>query len=167
MLTGTGAFGDDGMALTVTHAHTALTLAGGQACAQCHVITHDFDDPTAGMPNVTGHTFNPFDDMITEHQAAEYTGCLDCHSEAAAGALRIAQQSNVDQRLAALAPRFDSTSDTFIDPATLSEANAALLSAAKFDFSFVGADGSRGVHNPAYANALLDAAEAIVQQVAP
>lgn len=167
MLTGVGAYDEAGVELSVTHAHTSLTGGGGQACAQCHVVQHSFDDPNEGNPNVTGHTFNPFDETITTHQAAEYTGCLICHTEASASAARTSVQSDIEARLAALAPRFDATSDSYIDPATLNEADAALLATAKFDFQFVGADGSRGVHNPSYASALLEAAETIVQQVAP
>lgn len=167
MLTGAGAFDATGDAFTLAHAHTSLTSGGGQACAQCHVVRHEVEEPNEGNPNVTGHTFNPFDESIVTHQAAQYTGCTICHTAEAAGALREATQTSISARLAALAPRFDSTSDSYIDPATLSETDAALLQAALFDYQFVNADGSEGVHNPAYADAALDAAEAIVQQVAP
>jgi predicted CXXCH cytochrome family protein len=162
MLTGTGAFSENGLPLILSHAHTSLTSGGGQACAQCHVVRFEVESPNMGNPNVTGHTFNPFDESITSNQAAPYTGCLLCHTADAAASLRGETQSSITARLAALAPRFTAGSDSYIDPATLSEQDRALLQAARFNYLFVGADGSDGVHNPAYADALLSAAERIV-----
>ncbi len=165
MLTGTGAFQADGSGLEQTHAHSVLAVAGGEACAQCHVIGHEVEDPSEGDPNVTGHTFNPFDESITEHQADQYTGCRDCHTDTVADGLRVAVQTDLAARLDALAPIFDVASDLFIDPETLSEADQTRLATAKFNFQFVGADGSRGVHNPALASGALDVAERIVNDL--
>ncbi|MCH8251145.1 MAG: hypothetical protein IID36_01695 [Planctomycetes bacterium] len=50
----------------------------------------------------------------------------------------------------------------YIDPATLTEAERALLTVAKFNYQFVSADGSSGVHNPTYARELLDIAKTIL-----
>jgi hypothetical protein len=138
---------------------------GGQACAQCHVVRHEVEEPNDGSPNVTGHTFNPFDSLITEHQADQYVGCLMCHGAEDAADLRIGTQSEIAARLAALAPRFDAASSMYIDPSSLDENDAQLLATARFNYQYVGADGSRGVHNPAYARAVLQAAEAIVTEL--
>jgi predicted CXXCH cytochrome family protein len=164
MAKGTGAYEDAGGPLTVPFSpHASLFIAGGQACAQCHVVQHTQTDPTEDNPSVTGHTFNPFDDGIAAHQAGEYEGCLMCHGTAeVAGDKRTTVQGEVTARLEALAPFFDATSTSYIDPTTLSEADATKLSTAKFDYEFVNADGSRGVHNAVYAIAALTVAEGIV-----
>ncbi len=164
MLLGTGAVQEDGSALDKTHTHSTLAATDeGQACAQCHVVSHEVEDPNEGNPNVTGHTFNPFDPEITTHQADQYTGCTMCHGTAeTADALRTVLQGDVVSRLAALAPYFDVEDALYIDPAGLDEADALLLANAKFNYQFVGADGSSGVHNPTNARAALDVAESIV-----
>ena len=166
MLTGIGPLKEDGSGLQATHAHSSLAAAGGQACAQCHVVQHAVDDPTEDNPNVTGHTFNPFDESITTHQAAEYTGCAGCHTETVAAALRSSLQSDVSTRLNALALFFDESSGSHIDPNALSSVDQQKLAVAKFDYQFIDADGSRGVHNPSLARATLDEAERIVQELA-
>ena len=163
MITGTGAFDADGAALEQSGPHTGLFASGGAACAQCHVVQHEVEEPDEGNPNVTGHTFNPFDEEITSHQADAYTGCLMCHGTAeAAEGKRTSVQADISGRLEALAVYFDSTNASYIDSTTLSEADQARLSAAAFNYSFVNADGSRGVHNVTYAEALLTIAEEIV-----
>ena len=167
MLTGIGAFQADGSSLERTHVHSVLAAAGGAACAQCHVVRHEVEDPSEGNPNVTGHTFNPFDESITMHQADQYTGCRDCHTDAVADALRVALQTDLSARLDALAPVFDASSESFIDPETLSAADQARLATAKFNFQYVGADGSRGVHNPALARGALDVSEQLVGELSP
>ena len=89
-----------------------------------------------------------------------------CHGTAqTAEDKRTTVQGEITARLEALAPFFDATSTSFIDPTTLSEADQARLSTAKFDYQFVNADGSRGVHNSFYAEAALDVAEAIVAEL--
>lgn len=165
MLKGTGAFNADGSPLVRSTSHSVLAAGGGQACAQCHVVRHDVQDPTQEDPVVTGHTFNPFDESITQHQADQYTGCLICHDTDTAALLRANLQGEISSRLAALAPRFDPESPSFIDPSSLNEGDRTRLSTAKFDFEFVGADGSRGVHNEKYARALLDVTESIVSEM--
>ena len=68
---------------------------------------------------------------------------------------------------AELAPFFDSADPQFIDPETLSAADQDRLSVAKFNFQFVNADGSRGVHNSFYSRSALDIAESIVNDLSP
>jgi len=167
MATGTGAVLGDGSDLTVGFSpHASLFGNEGEACARCHVVAHEFEDPDDVTPNVTGHTFNPFDqeliDTAPQHQASQYEGCADCHDAAGAEQRRTDVQAEIDARLAALAPVFDSGSAEYIDPATLSAEDQTRLSAAKFNYDFVNADGSRGVHNSFYARAALDEADAIV-----
>lgn len=167
VVNGIGAFSADGSPLIVTDGpHTGLFASGGEACAQCHVARHAVDDPNDGNPNVTGHTFNPFDGTITEHQADQYTGCVMCHGSAeAAAALRTAVQADIGGRLEALGPYFDAESGSYLDPASLSEEDALRLATAKFNYLFIEAEGSRGVHNAVYADAVLDVAEGIIAEM--
>jgi predicted CXXCH cytochrome family protein len=167
MLTGVGAVQADGSALERSHAHGTLAAGdAGRACAQCHVVRHDVEEPDEGNPNVTGHTFNPFDEDIAEHQAPEYTGCVDCHTAEEAGTLRAGLQSDIETRLAALAPFFDMTADAYLSPDELADDDErSRLANAKFNYQFVGADSSRGVHNPSNARAALDVAEQITAEL--
>jgi predicted CXXCH cytochrome family protein len=168
MLTGTGAYQEDGSDLVVLNsAHASLAAEGGQACAQCHVVMHSFADPNEGNPNVTGHTFNPFDETITEHQASEYEGCTlaGCHQPTgffSAANLRPLTQGEISDRLQALAPYFTKGGPSYIDPLTLTTVNSNRLNAASFNYQFVTQDKSKGIHNANYTRAALDVAEAIV-----
>jgi len=165
MLTGIGAFDADGSALSVSSTHGALAASGGRACATCHVVQHEVEDPSEADPVVTGHTFNPFDESITEHQADQYTACLVCHNQNVIDPVRKATQNEISNRLTALAVYFDSSSSSYIDPSSLSAADQNRLDVAEFNYSFVNADGSRGVHNPVNARQALDIAESIVNSL--
>ncbi len=162
MVNGIGAFSADAGDLERAGPHTGLFASGGEACARCHVVMYEVEEPNEGNPNVTGHTFNPFDESITEHQASQYTGCLACHSEEAADSKRSEVQSEIADRLASLAPFFDSESGSYIDPESLSAEDQNRLGVAKFNYQFVDGDASVGVHNSTYARAALDIAEQIV-----
>lgn len=166
VINGTGAFAADGSALTVAGPHTGLFASGGAACAQCHVVRHEVEEPNDGNPNVTGHTFDPFDADIVEHQAGQYTGCLLCHGTAEVAAeKRTTVQAEIGARIEAMAGYFDATNAAYIDPATLSEADAARLATAKFNYQFANADGSRGVHNATYSDAILEVSEGIIAEL--
>ncbi len=169
MATGVGAFDADNAALTVAFSpHASLFDASGQACAQCHVAAHEVEEPNEGAPNVTGHTFNPFDESIEEHQAEQYTGCIDCHTDAdTADSKRTSVQAEIQAELDRLGAYFDSENALYIDPTTLSEADQARLATAKFNRDFVSADGSTGVHNALYARAALAITSDIVAELAP
>ncbi|MCF7669650.1 MAG: cytochrome c3 family protein [Verrucomicrobia bacterium] len=165
MLKGIGAFNSDGTPLEQTSAHSQLAAAGGQACAQCHVVSFEVENPNQGNPNVTGHTFNPFDESITTHQAPQYAGCSDCHTSEWADQHRHELQSEVENRLAALAPYFNEDSEQYIDPAQLSAADQEKLQIAEFNYHYVEADGSLGVHNKNNASEALDVADTIVGEL--
>ncbi len=165
ILKGESGFQADGSDLENSHAHSSLAQGTGEACAQCHVVKHEVEEPTEGNPVVTGHTFNPFDESIKQHQASQYTGCQKCHSDAVADALRTSLQSSVSDRLAQLAPFFDSGSDQYIDPSSLNSEEKERLQAAEFNFKLIEADGSLGVHNPKHARAALDVAEKVVEEL--
>ncbi len=166
MVQGKGAFGEDDSDLLLPGPHTGLFATGGDGCAQCHVVAHEFEDPDDATPNVTGHTFNPFDEDITglspEHQAEAFAGCAMCHTTDGNAEMALNDvQGDIGPRLAALAGFFDAEDASYIDPDGLSEEDLARLDIAKFNYQFVDADGSVGVHNSDYANAALTVAEDI------
>lgn len=169
MIKGEGAFNADGSELLTPGQHTSLVATdAGAACAQCHVVRHEVEEPNEGNPNVTGHTFNPFDESITEHQADQYTGCAPCHDATGAEQRRLETQTNIESRLIDLATYFDAEDPNYINPDGLpDDAARARLSVARFNYLYVNADGSRGVHNPANAEAALDVAEEIIAELAP
>jgi predicted CXXCH cytochrome family protein len=166
MLKGEGARTDAGDPLVQAGPHSGLV--DGDACARCHVVMIEVEDPNEGSPNATGHTFNPFDDSITAFQPSEkFAGCNPCHDAAGAQQRIDAVQPEVETRLALLAPFFDSASATFISTNGLSDDQKSLLAVAKFNYQYVDADGSRGVHNPTNASAALEVAEKIVDDLMP
>ncbi|GJM26261.1 MAG: hypothetical protein DHS20C16_26760 [Phycisphaerae bacterium] len=166
MLKGEGARGDNGDPLVQAGPHSGLI--DGDACARCHVVKIEVEEPNEGSPNATGHTFNPFDDSITEFQPSEkYAGCTPCHDAAGAQQRIDTVQPAIETRLALLAPFFDAQSATFIGTNGLSDDQKSLLAVAKFNYQYVDADGSRGVHNPTNANAALEVAEKIIDDLQP
>ncbi len=170
MVTGTGGFAADGTSLVQAGPHSSLFASDGEACAQCHVVTHDVDEPNDGNPNITGHTFNPFDEDITtispEHQAEQFGGCLICHTAEGAQERFDRVQTDIAAKLDALSPFFDADNPSFIDKNTLTIEDQLRYETAQFNFKYVEADGSQGVHNASYARALLDIAETILNDLA-
>jgi predicted CXXCH cytochrome family protein len=166
MLKGIGAFNTDGTALVTDAPHGPLVVSN--ACAQCHVVRHEVSQPNEGNPVVTGHTFNPFDTSIKDHQPAEYDGCLICHlTERAADTARKNLQQEISGRLEALAGYFDPRSSDYIDPSTLNAAQQQQLQVAQFNYEFVTADKSVGVHNASNARTSLTIAEDIIKTLRP
>jgi len=161
MLLGEGARMADGSALMQAGPHSSLF--DGDACARCHVVMIEVDEPNEGSPNATGHTFNPFDDDITMFQPSEkFAGCDPCHDPDGAQVRVDNVQPDIESRLMVLSPRFDEESDVFISTNGLSDDQKAQLAVARFNFQYVEADGSLGVHNPTNADAALGIAEQIV-----
>ncbi len=167
MLEGVGGLGADGTALAESSDHSVLAGGGGQACVQCHVVRNAVEKADLGFVLATDHTFDSFETSMPEDLPLRYAGCLICHEATDAAGLRTTVQTAIADRLADLAPSFDSESEAYIDPIALSEADQARLATAKFNHTFVSADGSDGVHNDDYARTLLDIAEAIVESLQP
>jgi len=153
MLAGQGAFAADGSRLDVAGPHTT---AVAERCVQCHVHQSAPPQPTVENPVNTGHTFLP------DVPAA----CQECHPGNQASQFKAEVQGETEATLAQLGPYFTSGSPSFIDPATLNAADLARYNVAKFDWEFVTADKSRGVHNVEYTEQLLAIALDIVQGLA-
>jgi len=164
VLSGWGTFNEDGTILTNTFStHTTLGLDGGLACARCHVIQVPAVNPSEGNPNITGHTFNPFNEEIPSFsETNQYAGCLPCHSHNDADFLRNNKQTNVGAYLSWLSGFFSPSSPSYIDPAGLSATDSNRLAVAKWNFQFLDADASVGIHNPNFYRASLFVASNIV-----
>ncbi len=143
VLHGTGGFALDGTPLVGPNSTHTLIV---EECAKCHVHMEPWTTP--GLPANTGHTFTP-----------NVKGCLPCHDEVTATGLIQTTHGEIGGRLAVLATYFDSADPNFVDRALLTPAEQAEYDIAKFNYQFVLADASQGVHNGMYVRALLTEAE--------
>ena len=153
MLAGQGAFAADGSPLDVSGPHTTGVA---ERCVQCHVHKSAPAEPTVENPVNTGHTFLP--DVPT--------ACQECHPGDQASEFKAEVQGETEAALQQLRPYFASGSPSFIDPSTLAPADRARYDVAKFNYNFVTADKSEGVHNVEYTEQLLGVSLDIVQSLA-
>ncbi len=118
---------------------SAHTFAVGEKCVACHVFTKPYEEGPPEVPAYTGHTFEP----VLE-------SCVECHSDFAVEDSTFdyrGVQSEIDSLMNVLHGKLemaspeDSTSDAFYR--------------AKFNYDFVHAEGSHGIHNTDYAKGLL------------
>lgn len=128
-----GAYLGHAEAAAVTHARVA------DSCLACHAPSGAEADPEA---LTLGHTFS-----VREHESGALAreACAHCHGEA------IPAMPAFDARLAAAR-----------DALAAERGDDAELGAMRHDLDLLAADGSHGVHNPAFARALLGAVEARV-----
>jgi predicted CXXCH cytochrome family protein len=162
MLTGIGAFQADGSPLVQPHPHSVIA----KSCAQCHVVRHQVDAPNEGNPNVTGHTFNPFDGSIDQDLANQYGGCVDCHEITVAFEnRREAFQDLIASQITALRPYFTAGTPQYIDPASLTEADLTRWESARFNVLYVEADSSGGMHNFENARVALSIADSVFKSL--
>jgi predicted CXXCH cytochrome family protein len=144
MLLGLGGFEVTGdPAIGPNSAHTTVALS---RCVTCHVVEITPPNPTPANPVQTGHTFLP---LVPK-------ACQQCHP----GRSSIQAKSGANQQIGALAaqvsPYLTPGDPKYIDPSTLSGDALRKYQVAKFNFDFVTADMSGGVHNENYAEHLLD-----------
>ncbi len=150
MLLGIGAFeatGDE--AIGPNSAHTTAALS---RCVTCHVFPEHPADPTRENPVNTGHTFEP----------NVPNACRQCHPANSSVRKHEAAEHEIEGLLDGLAPFFDPSDPSYIDPATLPSGDIDRYNVAKFNYEFVEADSSHGVHNLAYARRLLQISQSIL-----
>jgi predicted CXXCH cytochrome family protein len=150
MLLGIGGFeatGDEAIGPNSGHTTAALSR-----CVTCHVFQEHPTDPTRENPVNTGHTFEP----------NVPNACRQCHP--GNSAIRELQEAEheIGTLLQAIAPFFDSSDPSYIDPATLPSGDIDRYNVAKFNYQLVEADASHGVHNLAYARRLLQISQSIL-----
>jgi hypothetical protein len=123
-------------------------------CVTCHMAVSPADTL---VTKVGGHTFAVFSDNGTPNDSTDDIlndgGCKGCHGSVSLVFLRTAQAKveTVLDSLGALLPK-DSTDAVrnHLDPLlTITEKGGA------YNYYFVELDGSKGMHNPAYAEKLL------------
>jgi len=171
MLKGIGAFKEDGTPLVQVGPHTGLALSeqfpGGKGCAQCHIVEVHPEEVNQGNPVRTGHTFNPFDQSIPNFEASsQYQGCTLCHTVGWAEEHRVAVQLEITELLTEVGAYFDQNNPAYIQPDGLSENQRAKYDVAVFNYKFVKADSSLGIHNPANTKVALRTARKILESLA-
>ena len=132
-----------------------------ERCVECHMANTPTYDPTYATPDtllnkVGGHTFSivyeggmaPGDTVLND------VGCRECHG--AGVSLEFVEQSQSSihallDTLAALLPQSSGSPRSPLDAAL----TTTIQKAGSYNYYFVANDGSFGVHNHAYAKALL------------
>lgn len=143
-----GVSGVDAQGNEMVGPNSSHTSAVTERCVTCHLGSVEVEQPTDENPNFTGHTFRP--DRLDV--------CLPCHTAEGADQRRFATQTAIQARIDQVQALLSG-----INRSALSPENQTRYDRAKFDLGLVNADASRGVHNRAYADTLLNTGEAILQ----
>lgn len=133
MLEGKGGYEYEGF----SYESSIHNLVAQKKCVTCHVVTTPFESEE--IPAFTGHTFEP-KSLI----------CVDCHSTIDPDANNFdyhGVQTEIDSLLTVLGDKLATASS--------SDSSSNDFYRALFNFDFVSADGSHGVHNTKYARGLL------------
>jgi len=136
MLDGKGGYEYEGY----TYNNSAHTPAVTEKCVACHVHMTPFEDP---IPANTGHSFEPRGEA-----------CVDCHTD-----FVVTEEQDFDYR--GIQTEIESLSTQLHEKlamATSADSSTDSFLRAQFNYEFVHADGSHGIHNTKYARALLTSA---------
>jgi hypothetical protein len=154
--------------LTVSIPHYHFTATDRQ-CATCHMVKETPDNPTDANPVDSGHKFE-----------LNTTVCNDCHPKINPDDLKNTKQSQVVSRLNSIKARLDAkagqpanwwqySSGEFGGPADpqsslggYSSADTDKVKQVRYIYYFITNDGSKGIHNPDYADGLLSKAETLL-----
>ncbi|MCF8241002.1 MAG: T9SS type A sorting domain-containing protein [Melioribacteraceae bacterium] len=136
MFEGQGGFEYDGYDYTSSLHNVVIS----EKCVTCHVAMRDYVGGDPEIPAYTGHTFEP-----------QLEPCAECHADFAVADSTFDYrntQTLVDSLMTELHTKLDlaSSEDSLTDD----------FYRAKFNYDFVHADGSMGIHNTKYATALLN-----------
>jgi predicted CXXCH cytochrome family protein len=130
MFAGSGGYEYPGYSY-VNSAHTNIE----DGCVACHMWASPFNATGSGENAISGHSFRPV-----------IQACQECHPDATDFDI-FGAQTNIQALLNELKAKLDAATDN--DKLLLSYERA------KFNYGFVSADGSLGIHNYKYAAALL------------
>jgi len=136
MLEGKGGYEYEGF----TYEKSNHVLIVEKKCVTCHVVMTPYE--SEDIPAFTGHTFEP-----------QGIICVDCHTAFDPDAGNFdwhGVQTEIDSLLTVLGSN--------LAAATASDSTSNNFFRALFNYDFVSADGSRGVHNTKYARGLLTTA---------
>ncbi len=131
-------------------------LLAREQCATCHMYRQDFQSEQA--PAIAGHTFQ-----------VNYLGCINagCHNTSAAQIQTRGDlyRANTEERIDDIKTRLGDVSTWGysaeggpMDQTTLSDN----IKKIRFLISYIESDGSLGIHNPDYVNAMLNEAERLL-----
>jgi predicted CXXCH cytochrome family protein len=136
MLEGKGGYHYD----TYTYQSSMHKFVATDKCVACHIVMTPFI--SMDQPASTGHTFEP-----------KGKKCYECHSDF--------DTLNVTFNYRNIQTKIDSLSEvlnTKLASASSSDSVSTAFYRAKFNYDFVQADGSHGIHNTKYAEGLLESA---------
>lgn len=145
----------DGESDPLILSRASVHLRATQQCATCHLYRQDFQDDQA--PAISGHKFT-----------VSYNGCAatGCHSSTfEAKTRRMTFQAVVQARLDDVAARLGDASTWQYSATGGSEDQSTIsdeIKKIRFLWAYIGADGSQGIHNSGYVEAMLDEAERLL-----
>lgn len=105
-------------------------------CVRCHMYQQDYVSDAS--PAQRGHGFK-----------VNLKACAPCHDEATAASHKDGLQTEIAGKLTALKARLDAVTDA-------TKKGTTAYKEALFNYNFIVADASGGVHNPSYARRLID-----------
>lgn len=148
----------DGESDPLVLSRASVHLRAKEQCATCHLYRQDFQDDQA--PAISGHKFT-----------VSYLGCATagCHSSTFEAQTRgMTFQAVVQDRLDTIATRLGdaatwqySSSGGPADQSAVSDD----IKKIRFLWAYIDADGSQGIHNPGYVEAMLDEAERLLDDI--
>lgn len=149
MFAGEGAVEFPGFTCRNQSVHQILEPAKSEKCVACHVFTTPFDegdpnDPSDDIPANTGHTFEPRVEGCTQ------TGCHDLGLIGTTEDMPFnhrGRQTRTDSLVAEL--------EEILANASSEDSSTQAFAEGLFNLQFVTSSGSRGVHNPFYAEDVL------------
>ncbi len=118
---------------------SAHTNVVSDKCVECHVYMLEFQEGPPEVPAYTGHSFNPIGEA-----------CVQCHSDFDPESESF-DYRGVQSRIDSLAMALEGK----LGAASSADSTTTEFYRAKFNYDFVVADGSHGIHNTKYAFDLL------------
>ncbi len=163
MIYGIGGYEFEGVTYDKEHPHNTWNQG---KCITCHMYTEEF--VSEEDPAITGHSFKP-----------QFESCLACHTFGSAEDMQTyveAYQEDTEVLIAEFEAAWpaawketgeegivlhnapDKNDPPAYDGPPIGDPNGDLYRAAWWNYNYVKADSSRGVHNPAYSRSLLESA---------
>ena len=128
--------------------NSAHTFVATEKCVDCHVTTAPFQEGPPAISASTGHTFAP------EKRACGVQGCHATTIDTTQSEEVVFNYKNRQHECDSIATVLGGR----LALATPADSATDAFKRANFNYQFFEAEGSRGVHNTAYAKALLESA---------
>jgi hypothetical protein len=147
---------DDSPIIPLVPSRVSVHTFANEQCATCHMYREDFQSEEA--PAIAGHTFQ------VSTKGCANTGCHPSQAQATAAMTTL--QAEITTKLNNVKTRLDNWSATsminweYTSNGGPSSGGQAMIpdniKKVRFLYYYIQADGSRGIHNPAYVRDMLD-----------